>query len=89
MTGRRPAQCILAGIVVSVLIAVPTDMLSGQEVHPLAGERSVLLLNLGFGPVGTGLAEGLTAWSGSPDAVWWNPAAAKFYSTDGNSALSL
>jgi len=89
MTGKRPALCILVGIMISASFVVPTGVLSGQEVHPLAGERSVLLLNLGFGPVGTGLAEGLTAWSGSPDAVWWNPAAAKFYGTDGNSALSL
>ncbi|MFC1499715.1 hypothetical protein ACFL6T_01705 [Candidatus Zixiibacteriota bacterium] len=89
MTGRRAVHRIRAGIMVSVLFVVPVRTLTGQEVHPRAGETSVPLLNFGFGPVGTGLAEGLTAWSGSPDAVWWNPAAAALYATGEGSILSL
>jgi len=89
MTGKRPVQCILVGIVVSVLIMSPTGTISGQEVHDKAGTTSVPLLNLGFGPVGTGLAEGLTAWSGIPDAIWWNPAAAILFVAEQGSILSL
>lgn len=89
MTGKRSALFILAGIVISASLVVPTGVLSGQEVHPRAGMTSVPLLNFGFGPVGTALAEGLTAWSGSPDAIWWNPAAAALYATEAGSILSL
>lgn len=46
-----------------------------QVSHPGAGEQSVTLLNVGLGPVGAGMSDGLTGWSGISDAVFWNPAA--------------
>lgn len=89
MTGKRSTLFILAGIVISASLVLPTGTVSGQAVHPRAGTTSVPLLNLGFGPVGTGLSEGLTAWSGSPDAIWWNPAAAALYAREAERILSL
>jgi len=89
MTGKRVLYSMVAGIAISVSITSPSGPVSGQQVHPRAGTTSVPLLNSGFGPMGTSLAEGLTAWNGTPDAVWWNPAAAARMSSGTGSLLAL
>ncbi len=63
--------------VLAVLVLCPAGRdASAQEVNSRAGTYSLTLLNGGIGPIGTALSEALTAWSGTPESVYWNPAAA-------------
>jgi hypothetical protein len=68
MSRRLPLLLLLPA-----LVTAPAA--GAQSLHPDAGTCALVLLNGGLGPVGSGLAEGLTAWRGEPDAVYWNPAA--------------
>jgi hypothetical protein len=68
------SRTIRIGILLSALMAA-LPAARAQTVHPDAGAYALVLLNGGFGPVGSGLAEGLTAWRAGGDAVYWNPAA--------------
>lgn len=82
--GRRmPGRMLAWGVVSALLIGAVPGLVWAQEVHPKAGISSVTLLNVGLGPVGAALSEGLTAWHGTGDAVFWNPAAASFMVQDG------
>ncbi|MFC1530483.1 hypothetical protein ACFL6R_07200 [Gemmatimonadota bacterium] len=89
MTGKRLLRSGAAGTAIIAVVVALSVPAFGQQVHDKAGTTSVPLLNLGFGPTGTALAEGLTAWSGSPDAVWWNPAAATRLASGTGSLLAL
>jgi hypothetical protein len=70
-------------IVVLLLAGLAGPRTAAQDISPRAGTYSMTLLNGGIGPVGTGLSEALTAWQGSSDAVYWNPAAAYDAAGDG------
>jgi len=89
MTGKRVLHSIVTGIVISAVIVSLSGPVTCQQVHPRAGTTSVPLLNSGFGPTGTALAEGLTAWNSTPDAVWWNPAAASRLASETGNLLAL
>ena len=70
-------------IAVLLLLGLAGPRTAAQDVSPEAGTCSMTLLNGGLGPVGTGLSEALTAWPGSGDAIYWNPAAAFNAADDG------
>ncbi len=68
------SRTIRIGLLLPALMAA-LPAARAQSVHPDAGAYALVLLNGGLGPVGSGLAEGLTAWPAGTDAVYWNPAA--------------
>lgn len=81
----RPRPGIRRNALLPLMVAlslsiVPPDgprAVGAQSTYPEAGTYALTLLNGGLGPVGSALAEGLTAWPGAgADAVYWNPAAA-------------
>ena len=74
MNGRSRIRALGFGIL--LIISGPIEGWA-QETYPEAGRGAgVQFLKLGHGPAGAALADGLTAWSGSADAIHWNPAAA-------------
>lgn len=76
MINYSKSVTLLMAAVFCHLVAGPgCRSVEAQESHPRAGTLSVTLLNVGLGPVGAGLSDGLTGWSGISDAVFWNPAA--------------
>ncbi len=78
-----------SGGMVAMLLASAAGPALAQEVHPKAGKYSVTLLNVGLGPVGAALSEGLTAWQRYGDAVYWNPAAASYLAGSAGSGPTL
>jgi hypothetical protein len=68
---------LMVGAFLLTVSPVGVRNVRAQSIHPDAGTYALTLLNGGMGPVGSALAEGLTAWPGvGADAVYWNPAAA-------------
>lgn len=77
MTGHRRRRGPCAALTAAILVVLPgAGIARAQQIPPKAGTYSLTLLNGGVGPVGTALSEALTAWDGTEDAVYWNPAAA-------------
>jgi hypothetical protein len=93
MNGRnshsRARYRAIAHVCAAAALLASAPGAAAQNAHPDAGTFSMTLLNGGLGPVGTGLSEGLTAWAGSADAIYWNPAAATRIGDFGERQLTL
>jgi len=73
MTARSLVRRGLLPLLLALLLPAGAR---AQDAHPDAGSKAgVQFLKLGHGPAGAALADGLTAWRGTAEAVHWNPAA--------------